>query len=1222
MADALVSFLIKELGSLIKQEIEQEVRLVVGVEKEVTKLESTFMNLQAVLNDAEQRQMEEESVKFWLAKLKNAAYEMEDILDEWGTKIQRSRLEKLQQDEDRRIRNRHQVTKLSSYFCSPFSCVKKVALQHDIASKIKQILETLEFIKNERDQFKFNVSDQRSREGSPYTHGRKETSSTLIDRQDIVGRDFDRDIIVNRLLDVESSTNHMENDTKDLRVISIIGMGGLGKTTLAQLVFDHDKVKSHFKLLMWVCVSDPFDRTKVANAIVREATGEDTHTSTWNALFQELCQSVKGKKFLLVLDDVWTNDPNNLKDLMYLLDLGDHGSRFLVTTRSESVASALNSHKHILQGLNFDQSSSLLFRKAFHGKEKLRSEVLEDIGTQISTKCHGLPLALSLLGSLLNKKINENHWTHVLKSKIWELKGFDHQKKLVYPIFLLSYDGLESQLKNCFLYCATFPKACYIRKRTVVRLWMAQGFLNSSDEAKDPELTGEEYFDELADRAFFQDFSINSVGSGVCCKMHDLVHDFAQFLTKDHCYDSYNNGDTFSFNRNRNPIHLSLIYDDVGNSYMGPKTFHDSIRRTNNVRTVQCRQSYKFKGGKYFLDRQYCSGDDDYLSSDLVHHLRNLRVLKLKGMGIAHIPNEIAKLIHLRYLDLSRNENLYKLPDSICGLINLQTLKLKRCKKLIRLPKDMGRMMIKLRNLDIRHTGLVYLPKGIRNWKSLQTLSTFIVDALAEGCKIEELKHHNLLKDCLEIKGLRSLESAEQAAEAKLQTKSQLTELGLDFESQLHQQSSADATIMESVLWVLQPHSNLKKLTINNYLGSKFPSWMGDRKALRNLGFLELYKCFSCTELPALGLLPFLEVLVIKDLRNLKRIGVEIYDGSQCVTEVAFPKLITLEISETANLEVWEFGNGEVQVGEMMPCVTSIKLTGCKNLIALPALSKLQSLETLHIQNAHQLTRISCQFYYVEASRGGIRQCNRFTSFPKLATLDLSFLGKLEVIVVGVITEGEKGNTNNGTAVMPCLKSLRIRECRDLKSFGYLTESLPPSSLENLHLCNLNEFGFGEEEADNLSLLPCLLDLDLWECPKLITFPRHLPSLSCLRIDDCPLLISKDFGPYLPMSANLTEISIYESNQSLFHLENLARFKELRSLVLCAKLDESFKFIPVCLQNLTKLEYLWIKDRSGMYQGGNWSVLSHISDIRINNKKIDPLTYSALSDQISILHQG
>ncbi|XP_026420301.1 putative disease resistance protein RGA3 [Papaver somniferum] len=427
---------------------------------------------------------------------------------------------------------------------------------------------------------------------------------------------------------------------------------------------------------MWVWVSHPFDRTKVAKAIVREATGKDTHTSTWNPLFGELCESVKGKKFLLVLDDVWTNDPNNLKDLTHLLDLGEQGSRLLVTTRSVSVTSALNSYRHILQDLNSDDSGLLLSRKAFHGKEKEKSELLNDIGSQISDKCGGLPLALSLIGSLLNKKVNEKHWRHVLESKIWELKGFDHQKKLLYPIFLLSYDGLESELKNCFLYCAMFPKACYIRKSRLVRLWMAQGFLNSSNEEKDPELIGEEYFDELADRSFFQDFSKDRVRGEVYCKMHDLVHDFAQFLTKDHCYESINNEDTFCLNQNRNPIHLSLIYDD---RCTDPNSFHDSIRKVYNVRTVQCMR--------------YRAPDEDYsfsvgiLSSDLVHHLRYLRVLKLKDMDITHVPNEIDKLIHLRYLDLSFNENLEELSDSICGLINLQTLKLKWCQSLERLPK-------------------------------------------------------------------------------------------------------------------------------------------------------------------------------------------------------------------------------------------------------------------------------------------------------------------------------------------------------------------------------------------------------------------------------------------------------------------------------------------------------------------------------------------------------
>lgn len=335
-----------------------------------------------------------------------------------------------------------------------------------------------------------------------FSHRRKETSSIMVDRPNIIGRESDQEIIVNRLLAAESSTTHMENETRDLRIISIVGMGGLGKTTLPQLVFNHPTVKSHFKLPMWVCVSHPFDRTKVAKAIIREATGKDTKTSTWNPLFIELCESVKEKKFILVLDDVWTSDPNDLKDLTYLLDLGKQGSRILVTTRNEAVVYALNSYKHIVQGLNSDDCSSLLHRQAFHGREKEKNELLEDIGTQIANKCRGLPLALSLLGGLLNQKINENHWRHVLESKIWELKSFDRQKKLVDPVFLLSYDGIDSHLKNCFQYCAIFPKAHKIQKRTLVSLWMAQGFLNSSKE----ESTGEEYFDELVEAHFSMTF--------------------------------------------------------------------------------------------------------------------------------------------------------------------------------------------------------------------------------------------------------------------------------------------------------------------------------------------------------------------------------------------------------------------------------------------------------------------------------------------------------------------------------------------------------------------------------------------------------------------------------------------------------------------------------------------------------------------------------------------
>lgn len=156
---------------------------------------------------------------------------------------------------------------------------------------------------------------------------------------------------------------------------------------------------------------------------------------------------------------------------------------------------------------------------------------------------------------------------------------------------------------------------------------------------------------------------------------------------------------------------------------------------------------------------------------------------------------------------------------------------------------------------------------------------------------------------------------------------------------------------------------------------------------------------------------------MILGLSNLQHIGVEIYGGGQCVTEVAFPKLITSEIDGTENLKVWEFGNEEVQVGEMMPRVTSIQLNGCANLIALPALYKLPALETLKVKGANQLTSISLELNCIGcstvSSRGGIRQLNSFTSFPKLTTLDIKSYGKSEGNCFGRRSRHQEPNSHN-----------------------------------------------------------------------------------------------------------------------------------------------------------------------------------------------------------------
>ncbi|KAI3859392.1 hypothetical protein MKW92_015790 [Papaver armeniacum] len=1197
MADAIVAFLIKELALVIKKEVEQEVRLVVGVETEVGRLQKTFETLQTVLNEAEQRQMDDGAVKIWLDNLKNAAYEMEDVLDEWATKIQLEKKNPHEVSSYYEVSSSYEVPSSyevsSSYSCSPFfSCFKKTALRHNIGSRIKAIGETLDIgsrikairetqdigsriktirekldsIKQEKDQFLFSTSE-RVREG-PKTI-RTDTSHIIVDLDDICGRDDDQKTILDKLLGNESTTIHQHDESSDPRIISIIGMGGLGKTTLAQLVFNHHRIQTHFEITMWVCVSHPFDRIMVAKAIIREATKKHTKPIEWNAiewnsLHYDLCESVRGKKFLLVLDDVWTEDPDKLDPLKHLLVLGAEGSRMLVTTRNESVASSINSWKHILKKLSPNHSRTLLCRKAFHGHQnKEEDSALNKIILGILDKCGGLPLALRLLGTVMNRKVDSENWGRILSSKFWELQGFDNEK-LLYPAFLVSYDRLSSNLKNCFAYCSTFQKGEKIKKHTLIKLWMAQGLLNSEE----PELLGEDFFDELAAHSFFQDFSVDDNGNKVSFKMHDLIHDFAHFLTNP-CYISYYNDDKSCLNQpnSSKPIHLRFIYNPDSTI----DSFHESVKKVCNLRTLQSmrRRGHEFKFG-------FKSGN---LSSDLIHHLKCLRVLKLKRMGISHLPDEIDKLIHLRYLDLSHNQALYMLPNSVGRLINLQTLKLKDCRSLEKLPAEM-KGMIRLRNLDIRRSWqLEYLPKGIENWRSLQTLSTFIISDASEGCKIKELKYQNLLRDHLEINGLERLKATEEAAEADLHKKSQLSELlliVLVLEQTPEEALAGSVLVLEqtpeealagSVLGVLRPHSNLKNLTINHFLGFPFPNWMGSTEALTHLRCLNLNGCINCSELPALGLLPSLEVLGLSQMPSLKRIGVEIYGGSHCATQVVFPKLISLYICSAPNLEVWEFGNGKVQV---MPCVTSIYLEQCKALKTLPALGNLLSLQTLSIYEADKLVSVGHEFC-------GIVSSNSFSSlraFPKLSSLTFCGLPNLEVMNLGE---------------MPCVKILDIQQCPKLKSLRFRTKSLP--SLEILNLVygdNLEEFKVEEEkeekneEENSICQLPCLYKIHLEGCYKLESFPRHLPSLRSLYARACQALMSHQ--PYLPISPNLTSLRIDRNcDHSQLHLEYIAEFKELRQLEIFGS------------------------------RMGDWSILSHIPDITINTRKIDPLTYSSSS---------
>lgn len=512
MADALVSIVLERLASVLEQQIRQQVTLVVGVESEVDNLKSTLQSIRAVLGDAEKRQFTEELVKVWLERLKDISYQMDDVVDGWSTALLKLQIAA----ENPGIPK----PKISSCLPSPCVCFKQVSLRHDIALQIKDIKKQLNAIANERNQFNFVSS-------STIQQPHRRITSSVIDVSQFCGRDADINIIIGKLLGGSCQ------ESSSLYIVSIVGMGGIGKTTLAQLAYNHEKVKSYFHERMWVCVSDPFDPMRISRAILEALQKKSSGFHDLEAVQQKIRTLIADKKFLLVLDDVWTENYELWEQVESSLKGGAPGSRILVTTRNENVSTMMGTtYKHPLGELSKEQCWSLFSNIAFYGRSREKVEELENIGRKIADKCRGLPLAAKVLGSLMRLKDNKEDWESILNNEIWQLDVIE--KHLSTPL-LLSYYDLSPAVKRCFSYCAVFPKDQIIRKDRLIKLWMANSYLNSR-ESIEMEKTGGDYFEDLVSRSLFQDFDRDDEGNIISCKMHDIVHDLAQYLTKNECF--------------------------------------------------------------------------------------------------------------------------------------------------------------------------------------------------------------------------------------------------------------------------------------------------------------------------------------------------------------------------------------------------------------------------------------------------------------------------------------------------------------------------------------------------------------------------------------------------------------------------------------------------------------------------------------------------------------
>jgi len=503
MADAVLSALATTIMGNLNSSFLQELGLAASLENELENLNRTIRTIRAVLHDAEEKQWKSEAIKLWLRDLKDAAYDADDLLSDFANEAQRH-----QQRRDLKNRVR-----------SFFSCDHNpLVFRRRMVHKFKSVRKKLDDIAMLRHSYHLR---EEAVEINADILNQRETGS-LVNESGIYGRRKEKEDLINMLL----------TSSDDFSVYAICGMGGLGKTTLAQSVYNDGRIEEHFDLRVWVCVSVDFSIQKLTSAIIESIERASPNIQQLDTLLRRLQEKLGGKKFLLILDDVWEDDHGNWSKLKDALSCGDKGSAVIVTTRLGTAADkmATTPVQH-LATLSAEDSWLLFEQLAFGMTSAEERGRLKDIGVAIVNKCGGIPLAIRALGSLMRSKKTVREWLNVKESEIWDLPN---EGSRILHALSLSYMNLKPSVKQCFAFCSMFPKDHVMEKDLLVALWMANGFISCNGKI-DLHDRGEEIFHELVGRSFFQE--VNDYGLGnIACKLHDLVHDLAQFIMNGECH--------------------------------------------------------------------------------------------------------------------------------------------------------------------------------------------------------------------------------------------------------------------------------------------------------------------------------------------------------------------------------------------------------------------------------------------------------------------------------------------------------------------------------------------------------------------------------------------------------------------------------------------------------------------------------------------------------------
>ncbi|KAL6638409.1 hypothetical protein ACP70R_023904 [Stipagrostis hirtigluma subsp. patula] len=582
----------------------------------------------------------------------------------------------------------------------------KLGSKFRMANNMKKLRQELEEISNDRDKYKLSGSSSSTQ---PQVIRNLEWPCNVT--ADILGRDQEKQEVIDLLMEASNSS--------DFIVLPIYGMGNIGKTTLAILVYNHTQFKAYKKA--WVFVSQTFDLNKIRDSITSELQKDQ------NQLTDTVEPDAANKKILIVLDDVWEKDSLKLDALKRFLKDAGKGCKMhvIVTTRDADIAQKMKTNEaKKINHLPSDMCWAII-KQIVGFEERADKEMLEVTGKEIAAKCGGVALAARALGHMLKYR-DFSGWVSVKDSCLWNLSMPGHTRSEydhVCASLNLSFRSMNAYLRLCFAYCAIFPKGHKMAKDDLIYQWAALGFLEPSPGVSARE-HGERYINQLLGISFFEHSeSPSSAGSygedTTLFTMHDLVHDLAMQIMGDEVFDASINSNTGT----RNCRYAALAdCSKPLNSFLPHSDKITALRLLGNWKIGQ--YSAGFSIAKYLrlrvLDFGECSIEK--LPSS-IGKLKQLRYLNAPGIQDGMIPSCITKLSKLIYLNLRGSSAISALPESIGEMEDLMYLNLSGCSEIRELPESFGKLK-NLVHVDFsKCTHVTGVSKFLENLTQLQYLN-------------------------------------------------------------------------------------------------------------------------------------------------------------------------------------------------------------------------------------------------------------------------------------------------------------------------------------------------------------------------------------------------------------------------------------------------------------------------------------------------------------------